>query len=427
MRGFLCIFPVLLAALGGCDDPSERAASPVAQNQFVEPVGDIRDVRFSPQKFAITFTVRDVVGQDLVYAHDLTTNTSAPVSVVPDATNILLFAPDGDSFGASMDNTGKTVAYLSNSTDLAARVQATTLGVVEADLSTSGILQLYGRRLDQSFQSFLLSQDANGREADAPVTSAMVSGNGRWIVFASAAKNLEPVNSNGFSQIHAFDTARIGNPVLEHTITSLNSFQEPANDDCFDPYISRDNRWLVFDSFATNLDAGDANGTVDIYMRDRVDLVTTRVTDSRGGVNATVSDDGVWVTYQAQAGGASQVFLKNMASGTLSPLTSGNLDSRNAQVNPTGAFVVFESDASDLVPGDTNGVTDIFVYQIATATTVRLTVGPAGEEAEQSSSRPSISYDGRLIAFQSTAFNITGSNPSGVSDVFVFSNPFLRE
>src|SRR5262249_13825695 len=88
-------------------------------------------------------------------------------------------------------------------------------------------------------------------------------------------------------------------------------------------------------------------------------------------------------------------------------------------ISSDGRYVAFQSDASNLVAGDTNGVTDVFVRDRLTGTTERMSVDSAGVQGNGVSSVPSISADGRYVAFLSDASNLVAGDTNGVTDVFV--------
>jgi hypothetical protein len=136
------------------------------------------------------------------------------------------------------------------------------------------------------------------------------------------------------------------------------------------PATSGDGRYTVFVSDATNLVANDTNGVRDVFIFDNQTLQDRRLSLSAQGV---------------QSNGASA-----------NPAISGN-----------GRFVAFASDATNLVLGDTNGFTDIFVVDALTGVIARESVSSAGVQANGSSFRPSISQDGRYLAFESTATNLS--------------------
>jgi Tol biopolymer transport system component len=92
---------------------------------------------------------------------------------------------------------------------------------------------------------------------------------------------------------------------------------------------------------------------------------------------------------------------------------------RQPDLTPDGRYIVFESTASDLVPGDTNGTVDIFVRDRTTGTTTRVSVDAFGAESNGDSRGPCISADGRYVAFESTASNLVPGDANGVQDDFL--------
>ena len=96
-----------------------------------------------------------------------------------------------------------------------------------------------------------------------------------------------------------------------------------------------------------------------------------------------------------------------------------NGSSDQAAISANGRYVAFVSNATNLVPGDTNGKSDVFVYHVTTGTTTRVSVGSAGAEANSASSGPSLSTDGRYVAFGSGASNLVAGDSNGKADVFV--------
>src|SRR5207249_1385057 len=99
--------------------------------------------------------------------------------------------------------------------------------------------------------------------------------------------------------------------------------------------------------------------------------------------------------------------------------TEGNSASTHPSISADGRFVAFASDATNLVPGDTNGFQDVFVHDRLTGTTERVSVDSAGTQGNSVSLEPSISADGRLVAFRSFASNLVPGDTNGVKDVFV--------
>src|SRR2546429_8566562 len=97
----------------------------------------------------------------------------------------------------------------------------------------------------------------------------------------------------------------------------------------------------------------------------------------------------------------------------------GNGDSEGPSISADGRFVAFYSDAANLVAGDTNGVTDVFVRDRKTGKTTRVSVNSHGAQTKRDSIVRAISADGRFVTFDSTASNLVGGDTNGVGDVFV--------
>ena len=108
-----------------------------------------------------------------------------------------------------------------------------------------------------------------------------------------------------------------------------------------------------------------------------------------------------------------------LVSGNLSGTGGGNGNSMLGQVSTNGQFVVFQSDASNLVPNDTNGVTDIFVRDLVAGTTTLVSVSTNGGPANGASTDPVMTPDGRYVAFISSASNLVPGDTNGIPDVFV--------
>jgi RHS repeat-associated protein len=111
-------------------------------------------------------------------------------------------------------------------------------------------------------------------------------------------------------------------------------------------------------------------------------------------------------------------------------LSSGGVQadghSRFAAISADGRYVAFESDATNLVSGDTNGYSDIFLRDRQTNQTVRVSLSAAGAQANGPSSQPAISGDGTVVIFQSDATNLVGSDTNGASDIFAYDKVPVR-
>jgi Tol biopolymer transport system component len=163
---------------------------------------------------------------------------------------------------------------------------------------------------------------------------------------------------------------------------SVSSAGAQGNRATFDPAISSDGRFVVFASRASNLVPGDTNHRADIFVHDRTTGTTERVSVSGAGAE-------------------------------------GNGGSRYPSISSDGHFVVFASRASNLVPGDTNHRMDIFLHDRTTGATERVSLTQTGGQAQGHSGWAAISANGHQIAFVSHANNLVSGDTNGRTDVFV--------
>jgi Tol biopolymer transport system component len=164
------------------------------------------------------------------------------------------------------------------------------------------------------------------------------------------------------------------------------SIAPPAggNGDSIDPLLSPDGRFVVFSSTAGNLVPGDSRPFIsDVFLRDRASNTTVLVS----------------VNFSGTGG--------------------GNAHSMFGQGSTNGQYVVFQSDAGDLVPGDTNGVTDVFVRDVLAGITGMASVANDGSAGNAPSTEPVMTPDGRFVAFVSAATNLVFGDTNGIPDVFV--------
>jgi Tol biopolymer transport system component/cold shock CspA family protein len=214
------------------------------------------------------------------------------------------------------------------------------------------------------------------------------------------------------------------------------------------PSISADGRYVAFESDATNLVPGDTDACgqppntyncPDIFVRDRQTSTTERVSVSSGGVQAngeswtpSISADGRYVAFDSDAtnlvaddtNAKTDVFVHDRQTGvtervSVGYLGEGNLGSLAPSISADGRYVAFESDATNLVSGDTNGVTDVFVHDRQTGATERVSVSSTGTQGDQPSYDAALSGNGRYVAFQSSATNLVADDTNAKTDVFV--------
>lgn len=202
--------------------------------------------------------------------------------------------------------------------------------------------------------------------------------------------------------------------------------------------ISSDGRYVAFTSRAGNLVTGDTNNKMDIFLRDTQTNTTSRVSVTSSGGQFTnesylpkISDDGRYVVFSSLnnpstgSGATQQVLIHDVQNGTtdyISKSTGGsvaNSASSGHTISSNGRYVAFHSQASNLVSGDTNGFSDIFVRDTWLNTTTLISKSSAGVIGNSSSFHPGISCDGTVITFSSDATNLTASDTNGVRDIFI--------
>ncbi len=154
-----------------------------------------------------------------------------------------------------------------------------------------------------------------------------------------------------------------------------------GNKASYAPEISGTGRYIVFASDATNLVAGDTNAKRDIFIRDTVAKTTRKVTKGLTG--------------------------------------QSNGNSFTPKVSDDGRYVAFLSDATNLVTGDTNNVTDAFRADLSTGKIIRVSVGAAGKQANKVTRELGMNATGNSIVFSSDATNLVAGDTNGKSDVFL--------
>jgi Tol biopolymer transport system component len=373
--------------------------------------GDGNLVAFS--SFASNLVPGDTNGRVDCFVRDIVAGTTRRVSVASDGTQA-----DGDSVRPSLSGDGRRLSFVSRATTLhpeastsARRAYIHELGsattrVVSSGAGASVASATLGRRsrwlcllgsglldgagsggadlvlhdLDKGlFES--ASASGPGVVANGPSrlggTAPCLSRDGRWSVFVSDATNLVPRDLNGVRD------AFLGGVGFRRTQRlSLSSSGAEADGASSGGCLAGRGRFAAFSSVATNLVFADGNGVQDIFVRDIHRGLTERVSLSSTGV-------------------------------------AGNGASHSPALSASGRFVAFVSDASNLVQDDGNGVADIFVRDTASGTTRRVSVAGDGSEADAACGGPVLSANGRFVAFHSSATNLVAGDLNGVLDVFL--------
>jgi len=285
-----------------------------------------------------------------------------------------------------------------------------------------------------------VSTDATGVQGNRWSYSPAISDDGRYVAFASDADNLVAGDTNTKRDIFVRDM-QTGS--IQRVSTGTGGTQGNGGSDY--PAFSADGRYVVFDSFSSNL-VGDTNGHTDIFLKDlqtgAIQRISTDIADVQGNgssYNATISGNGRYVVFMSSASnlvagdanGNTDIFIKDLQTGTIQCASSdatgahGNGPSLNATISADGRYVAFESYASNLVVGDTNAFPDIFVKDLLIGGILRASTDVTGAQGNARSFNASFSADGSYLVFQSGASNLVADSNGGTSDIFRVLNPFL--
>ncbi|MBI1849479.1 MAG: PD40 domain-containing protein [Planctomycetes bacterium] len=281
------------------------------------------------------------------------------------------------------------------------------------------------------------SVDSSGRQGDGSSGFAgpALSADGRFVVFDSLATNLVSGDTNGQRDVFVHDRQ-----TGETTRITVSTSGVQANNMTIGAAISTNGRFVAFDSCASNLVPGDTNDACDVFVRDRLVGTTERVNVSTTGAQAgqhcggvSMSADGRFVAFLSHTetlvpndtNNRFDAFVRDRQAGTTLRASVGshgeeaNGNTTAATISADGRFVAFESLATNLIAGDTNAARDIFLHDLLTGETTRVSVGADGSQGNGNSKTPSISSDGRFVAFTSTANDLVLGDTNGARDVFV--------
>jgi TolB protein len=313
-------------------------------------------------------------------------------------------------------------------------VVALTFSAVVSAQPSSGRVAL-GERCpeDARPRTELVNVSTEGVPADARVLRATVSGNGRFVAFSSAATNLVPDDTNAAADVFVRDlrtrtTTRI-------SVTTAGVQGDAAS---YFPSISADGRVVAFRSLARNLVDDDRNNVEDVFVHDRVNGLTERVSVGGAGqegnaasITSSISADGTVIAFSSSASNlvrgdrnnVMDVFVRDMLNRRTIRVSVGedgeaNLTSEGSGISGDGSSVVFRSFASNLVGGDTNGLADVFVRDWVAGITERVNVSSKGAQSNNVTFRGSISGDGSRVAFRSRATNLVKGDTNAALDVF---------
>jgi Tol biopolymer transport system component len=271
-----------------------------------------------------------------------------------------------------------------------------------------------------------------GDRDDAP----SLSGDGRYVAFSSF-QPLTDDDHNGAGDVYVYDRG-----IRKLTRVSVASDGTEGNGTSMHPQISGNGRYVVFESSATNLVSDDGNGVGDVFRHDLQTGATIRISVATGGGEANgpsshpvISDDGQSIAYTSNAfnlvsgdaNGASDVFLCDLAHGPI--LTTrvsvsvaggdGDFASSQPAISGDGRVISFTSSATNMIIGDTNNASDVFVRDRSSGGTLLASASTAGQLGDRFSNSSAISRDGRFVSFVSQATNLVQPPPTVLNEAYV--------
>jgi Tol biopolymer transport system component len=335
-------------------------------SEFPAISADSRFVAFDSS--AANLVIGDTNDHQDVFVHDRATGGITRASVVSDSTQA-----NGSSSAPAISASGRFVAFHSYADNLVTGDTNGSVDVFVQDGLTGDVARVS-----------VASDGTEGLHGGALYPA--ISADGRFVAFYSCADTLVISDTNDDCDIFVRDRDTDDDDVFDepgHVSTvrvSVASDGTEANGDSYFATMSADGRFVAFESYADNLVAGDANGKYDVFLHDR---------DADG--------DGMF----DESGEVSTVRISVASDGT-----EGNDHSGCAAISADGRYVAFKSDADNLVPSDTNEYTDIFLRDWKYGVTTRISVSSSGTAAHWHSDAPSISFNGRYVAFMSQAYDL---------------------
>lgn len=361
-----------------------------------------------------------------------TVATPAAAYQRPGDTVWLSARPDGAQAGGYslepyVSADGTTVAYFTEAPDIVAGDTNGQGDVVVADIASRSVERV--------------SVSSDGTQAEFNSGGPTLSPDGRLVGFSSRATNLVPGDTNGAWDVFVHDR---DTKITERISVASDGSQTTGTSD--GPSFSADGRYVAYESFGETIVPGDSNGNRDIFRFDRVTRTVERVSITADGVQPngicgppSISADGRYVAFDSTAtnlvtgdtNSTGDAFVKDMQTGVIERISlsdaggQGNGSSGGPTISADGRHVAFSSAATNLVPQDTNGtgnplgMGDVFVHDRVTRSTTRVSVSSDGVQASSVAGRPQIGPDGRYVAFQSGATNLVGDKTHTRNDIFL--------
>ena len=287
-----------------------------------------------------------------------------------------------------------------------------------------------------------VSTGSEGQEADGISTDGSFSPDGTKLVFESMADNLVANDYNGTFDVFVKDLVT---GAVTRVSTSAAGGQ--GNGQSSTPVFSPDGTKVMFLSLASNLVAGDTNNIADLFIKDLTTGAVTRVDTDASGGQATISPEGSYsfspgsfspdgskVAFTSFASnlvpgdtnGVADVFVKDLVTGAITRVntTATGAQATDGQIgsvafSPDGTEVAFVTDSSTLAPGDANGVSDVYVKNLVTGAITRASTNAAGTGGDGSSVHMAFMSTGNAVLFNSSSDDLVPGDTNGAEDIFL--------
>jgi Tol biopolymer transport system component len=376
-----------------------------------------------------------VSGIHNIFRHDLQTGVTELVSI-----GVGGVPTDGESFLPSVSFDGLRIAFQSSATNL------TAASPVDQQIYVRDMTATVGNGIS------MVSEASPGVPGTGASSEPAISSDGNFVAFASMATNFGDTHANGVTNIYRRDLS--SSAILLISISTALGDPSPGGFDVAGssaPSISADGSRIAYVSDCTDLVAGDLNDIKDVFVAIVTPVtfaIETRLASPSfyfGGsaqgfsTSPSLSSDGLFVAYQSDAydlvaldtnSSTPDIFRFDVELLTVQ-LVSVNaqgfqgppaFDSESPSISSDGRFVAFASVVENLVEGDTNQSKDIFIKDLVTGAIFRVSVDTSGNPSgpNKNSNSPSLSADGAVVAFSSGATFVKGDT-NGVDDVYVRS------
>lgn len=334
-------------------------------------------------------------------------------------------ALNGDASSPYFSGDGTTVVFSSRATNL-------------IDGAVSAYPEVYAYSLSDHRME-RISQASNGATNDGASAANGISSDGRFVLMTSRSSRFAPLDNNDANDVFLVDRNT-------STITLVSASHEDAsvtaNGSSFGRDLSPDGRFVVYSSAASDLTPHDDNASWDVFIWDRLTNTTELISMGPGdqqrnpvqGPHAHVSPDGRFVSFHSssselspgQENGKFDIFLRDRQQGTTERVSwalSGAEGDGNTYVlgmSDDARLFASYSDAENLVSNDTNGLSDVFLFDRELKTTERINLGPNGQQAIEPSNSVMLSADGRYLSFVSASPNLTSETTIQYDSSYVY-------